>query len=225
MADLATIDNAAADEAAQPEGGRTKDVGLRRCVVTRAKRPREALLRFVLDPDGVVVPDVAARLPGRGVWVTPDLAILQKAIRNGRFAAGFKTAARTPDDLVERTRALLDRRIGEVLGMARGAGQVAAGWEQARDFARRHRIGLVVVASDAAAPSRRRLEGLAQGAPVLDMLDAETLGRVLGREQVVNALVSQGRFAEMIACEAARRRGLGDEVNDGAAATTPGGEG
>lgn len=220
MADTAAI-------AKTPNRARAPDSGPapRRCVVTRAKRPQAELLRYVLDPDGVVVPDVAGRLPGRGVWVTPDRAILTKAIASGRFRAGFKAEAITPPDLMAETERLLERRLTELLGLARSAGQVAAGWEQAREFGRKHAIGLGVVAADAAPGARRKLFGLASGAPVMDMLDAATLGRALGRERVVHALVMRGRFASMLALEAARRRGLLAIADDGAAATTPGGEG
>lgn len=224
MAETAGIVRDGGDRA-DARGVRKREPGVRRCVVTRAKRPQAELLRFVVDPNGVVAPDVACRLPGRGVWVTPDLAILTKAAKAGRFQSGFRADVQVPADLIDATRALLDRRIAELLGLARGAGHVAAGWEQAREYARRRAIGLVVVASDAAAPSRRRLEGLAHGAPVLDLFDAASIGRALGRERVVNALVQQGRFADMLAREAARRRGLDSAPNDGAAATTPGGEG
>ena len=103
---------------------------------------------------------------------------------------------------------LMDRRIGELLGLARAAGQLAVGWEQAREFARKHPVGLVVVASDAAEASRRRLERMGNGAPVFDRMDAYALGSAMGRERVVNALISKGKFAEMLAREAARRDGL-----------------
>lgn len=213
-------------ERSQPAkfAARAADSGARRCIVTRAKRPQEALLRFVVDPEGVVAADVANRLPGRGVWVTPDRKIFEKAIKQGRFRAGFKADVTVPDDLIDLTAHLLERRLLELMGLARSAGHMAAGWEQAREFSRKHQVGLVVVASDAGAHSRRRLLGLAPEAPVLDTLDAAMIGRALGREHVVNALVQRGKFAGMLALEAARRRGLLETMDDGAAAT-PGGEG
>jgi len=232
MADTATIavatDSAhdrAASRPAAHGGARSREVGVRRCAVTRAKRPQAELLRFVVDPEGVVTPDVAGRLPGRGVWVTPDRAILAKAIGAGRFRAGFKADVIVPDDLPAQVVRQLDRRIEGLIGLARSAGEVAAGWEQAREFARKRRIGLILVASDAAEGARRRLEALAPDAPAMDELDAATLGAALGRDRVVNALVANGRLAKMISLEAARRRGLVGGTDDGAAAATPRGKG
>jgi len=220
MAEAAAI--AGKDESREK---RREDAGFRRCIVTRSKRQREDLLRFVVDPEGRVTPDVAGRLPGRGVWVTPSRPILEKAISAGRFKAGFKADVETPADLVETTAALLDRRLLELFGLARSAGAIAAGWEKAREFARRHAVGLVIVASDAAPGARRKLLALAPDAPVFDSFDAATLGRALGRDQVVNALAAKGRFAAMLEREAARRRGLLGTGTDGAAAATPRGEG
>ena len=40
------------------------------CALTRARRPKDELIRFVLGPDGTIVPDLKEKLPGRGVWLT-----------------------------------------------------------------------------------------------------------------------------------------------------------
>ena len=221
MVETATIIDAAEQRAEKPQ----RDTGFRRCIVTRSKKQREELLRFVVDPDGSVAPDIAQSLPGRGVWVMPDREILARAIKNGRFKAGFKSEVHTPENLIETTAALLDRRMIELLGLARGAGQIGAGWEQSQQFSRKHAVGAVLVASDASEGSRRKLMGLARNAPVLDMFDAVTLGCALGRERVVNALVARGRFAKLLLREAARRRGLNNGSDDGAAMMTPHGEG
>lgn len=224
MAETSTLVETTTIQGLPAKPGKPVDTGVRRCAVTRAKRPQGEFLRFVVDPEGVVAPDVANRLPGRGVWVTPDRAILARAIKQGRFRAGFKADVKTPDDLIAQTERLLERRLIDLLGLARSAGQLAAGWEQVREFSRRHQIGLVVAAADAAPQSRRKLIGLAPNAPVMDIMDAAAIGRALGRDRVANALVQRGKFANMLALEAARRRGLLETIDDGAAAT-PDGEG
>ena len=48
-----------------------------RCFTT--VRPSSKLIRFVAGPDDQIVPDLAARLPGRGVWVTATRAAVQEA--------------------------------------------------------------------------------------------------------------------------------------------------
>ena len=60
-----------APAAAGGEGPAASSVPMRRCIATGKSGPRRSLLRFVVDPDGEVVPDVADRLPGRGM-ADPD---------------------------------------------------------------------------------------------------------------------------------------------------------
>ena len=42
----------------------------RKCLATGEVQPKGGLVRFVMGPDGQVVPDVVGKLPGRGVWVS-----------------------------------------------------------------------------------------------------------------------------------------------------------
>ncbi len=59
----------AASERTQKAGVEADESG-RSCAVTRARRRKDELIRFVLGPDGTVVPDLKERLPGRGLWLT-----------------------------------------------------------------------------------------------------------------------------------------------------------
>ncbi|MBC7831647.1 MAG: DUF448 domain-containing protein, partial [Hyphomicrobium sp.] len=58
---------------------------LRRCVVTRESLPKEAMLRFVVGPGQVLVPDLAGRLPGRGMWLKAEAGLLALALKKGAF--------------------------------------------------------------------------------------------------------------------------------------------
>ncbi|MBM3540745.1 MAG: DUF448 domain-containing protein, partial [Alphaproteobacteria bacterium] len=55
--------------AARARPMRTQEEPLRRCIVGGESLPKERLMRFVVGPGGVVCPDVAGALPGRGLWV------------------------------------------------------------------------------------------------------------------------------------------------------------
>ncbi|MFZ3034661.1 MAG: DUF448 domain-containing protein, partial [Parvibaculum sp.] len=65
----------------------------RRCIVSGEVGPREALIRFVIGPDDLVVPDLAERLPGRGLWVTASREAVETAVRKGLFAKAARTKA------------------------------------------------------------------------------------------------------------------------------------
>ena len=57
----------------------------RTCVATRAVRAPEDLVRFVVGPEGDIVPDIAHKLPGRGIWVTCQRDTVENAVKKGAF--------------------------------------------------------------------------------------------------------------------------------------------
>jgi predicted RNA-binding protein YlxR (DUF448 family) len=176
----------------------------RRCVVTRAVLPKTQLLRFVVDPTGVLVPDLPARLPGRGLWLTCDRGVLEQAIAKNIFSRVARTSVRVPDGLVERVEASLVARFLDRLGLARRAGQAVAGFDQARAMLRAGRAGLLIEACDGAADGRRKLAGLAQNLSTVALFTGAALGSALGRAQAVHVAVATGRFSDDLASDASR---------------------
>ena len=104
----------------------------RRCLVTGEKAPKAGLVRFVLSPDGVVVPDIAGKLPGRGFHVTASRPILEKA-RAAQFARAARAPVTVPPDLVQAVERQLAARLVELLSLARKAGLAICGFEKVRD--------------------------------------------------------------------------------------------
>jgi hypothetical protein len=180
----------------------------RRCIASGEVRPREQLIRFVRDPEGGLVADVAARLPGRGVWVGADPALIERAASKGLFARGLGRDARPDPDLSHRVAELLARHWLGLLGIARRAGELAVGFEQVRELAAEGRVGLLVVAADAAPASRARLRALAPAADAIALFSRDELARALGRENVVQLAVRRGRLARRLADEARRLEGF-----------------
>ncbi|SHK38764.1 Protein of unknown function [Roseomonas rosea] len=181
----------------------------RRCVVTRESLPKEAMVRFVLGPDRVLVPDLAGRMPGRGMWLSARGDVLERALSRGAFM--FMKAARGPvhpiPDLRETILGGLRRRIRDQVGLARRAGQAVVGFQQAREWLQAGRAALLVEASDGSAPERARLVG-SHEVPVVSVLGAAELGSVFGRDHAVHVAVAPGRLAQGILAEAGRLAGL-----------------
>jgi hypothetical protein len=201
---------------------------LRRCVVTRERLPKERMIRFVVGPDRQLVPDLAGRLPGRGIWLSASADVLNsegtgvegpRAEKRGdgladrRLARAFSRAARgpvsVPADLSSLLQAALVRRITELLGLSRRAGQAVAGFEKGREYLRTTPSRLVLQASDGSVAERARfLSGADPDLKVFDPLPGETLGRIFGRDHVVHVAVAPGKLAESLAMEAGRLAGL-----------------
>lgn len=199
-----------------------EDGPIRRCVLTGRRGPKETMLRFVLGPGGEIVPDLAHRLPGRGLWLSADRAVLEDAKLARAFARAAGARVTVPADLAARVAAGLAQRVAELLGLARRAGQAVAGFVAAREWVAAGRAGLVVAARDGAAEGRRKL--LARAAvPVVTPLTAAELGAVFAREHVVHVAVAPGRLARAIAAEAGRLAGVrGEAAGEAAAEATVG---
>ena len=181
---------------------------LRRCIVTREVLPKESLVRFVVGPAGDAVPDIAGKLPGRGLWVKAERPVLASAVAKKLFAKAARRPVDVPADLVDRTVALLSQRCLDLIGLARRAGQAICGFEKARDALRNERVGIVLAAADGAADGRGKLKALAGELPVLALFTGAELSAALGRENVVHAALAPGRLAERLIIESARLAGL-----------------
>ncbi len=171
------------------------------------------MIRFVVAPDRTLVPDLTATLPGRGIWLSACGDVLETARAQGGLGRAFARAARgpviVPPDLPALLEAALVRRIGELLGLARRAGQAVAGFDKAREWLRSGRARLIVQASDGSAAERARLVGGAgDEVGVLAPLSAAALGHVFGRDHVVHVAIAPGRLGERLVAEAARLEGL-----------------
>jgi hypothetical protein len=183
----------------------------RRCVATGEVRADCDLIRFVVDPDGNLFPDVAARAPGRGVWVSANREAVQLAARKGGFSRGLKQAIRPPEGLDQLVEAALEKRVLDFLGMARRAGQVVTGFDQVDAALRKARPAWRIEASDGATDGRRKLDGLARvwGAiPVAGCLSGAQIGMAFGRDTVIHALLPPGRLADAFGVEVRRLAGF-----------------
>ena len=183
-------------------------VPMRRCIATGESRPRELLLRFVVGPDGRVVPDVADRLPGRGMWLSPDRDHINTATSKNLFARAAKRSVQVPDDLVAQTERLLARRAIDLLSLARRAGQAVAGFQKVRGWVGDGRATLLVTASDGAPDGTRKLRGAGPDVPQTDVLSGEEIGQAFGRDFAVHAAVASGGLAEGIKQACAKLAGF-----------------
>jgi predicted RNA-binding protein YlxR (DUF448 family) len=166
------------------------------------------MIRFVVGPDREVVPDLARRLPGRGMWVKAERAALERAVDKKLFAKAARAAVRAPADLAERVERLLLERALADLGRARRAGRAVAGFVKVEQMIGQRRAGLLIVAAEAAGDGLDKLA--AAGLPLERLGDAASLGGIFGRDQAVYVAVAHddagGAFIERIAAGAARWR-------------------
>jgi predicted RNA-binding protein YlxR (DUF448 family) len=172
----------------------------RLCIVTREVRPVADMIRFVIGPDGQVVPDLKRRLPGRGVWVTASRAAVAEAAGRHAFARGFKAEARVAPDFAGTVETLIERAALDALSIVRKAGRVVAGFVRVERALAGEPVVALVHAADAgregarkiAAAARRHLGEKADGLAIVEALTAAQLDLALGRPNVVHAALLAG---------------------------------
>jgi predicted RNA-binding protein YlxR (DUF448 family) len=190
------------DEAALERGPQ------RRCVATGRVADKDMLLRFVVAPAGQLVPDLQQRLPGRGLYLTPDRAAIDAAVKKRVFARAARRPVEVPDQLADRLEALIAERAIELIGLARRAGQAVVGYDQVAAWLKTGRAGLLLQASDGAAAGRARLAAMAGDRPVVERLRAAELARPFGRDHVVHVALAAGGIATRVREELTRLAGL-----------------
>jgi len=184
----------------------------RRDIVTGEVMDEARLIRFVAGPDAVVVPDLARKLPGRGLWVAADRASVETAAKKGLFARAAKARVAAPPGLAELVESLLRRRLLSGLGLARRAGDLTSGFEKVSAAIEAGKAAWLIEASDGAADGRRKLWGKtrkhAPPIPVFGLFSAAEMGLALGAENVIHTAFLAGRAADRWAQDAYRLSGF-----------------
>ena len=182
----------------------------RRCIVTRETGPKAGLIRFVVAPDGEIVPDLAGRLPGRGIWVGAERKVLAQAVAKGHFARAAKGRVRVPPDLVERVEQLLAARVVELLSLARKAGQAVTGFEKVKEALVSCEARLLLQAADGSVRERGRLRPPEGENSLVSCLLGHELGLAFARDRVIHAAVLAGGLGDRVRDEAQRLSGIRD---------------
>jgi uncharacterized protein len=190
---------------------RIKPGSERFCAATGTVTPVAEMIRFVVAPDGTVVPDLKRRLPGRGVWITATRPALRSALARKAFARSFRRDVRVAPDLVESTERLLERAALHALAMAHKAGRTVTGFAKVEAvLARADRLAALIRASDAAEDGVRKLAATLRQRPdaekiaIITIFATSQLDLALGRANVVHAVLIAGPETEAFLARLAR---------------------
>ena len=174
--------------------------------------PEGRLIRFVAGPDGAVTPDLARKLPGRGLWVVADRPSVETAARKGLFARAAKARLVATADLADQVQFLLLRRLLSGLGIARKAGDLTSGFEKVLSSVAAGKAAFIVEATDGAADGRRKILGAARKCAepprLVGLFSSDELGLALGGENVIHTAFLAGRGADRWASDVERLSGF-----------------
>ncbi|RIY00793.1 RNA-binding protein [Aureimonas flava] len=173
----------------------------RMCIVSRRSLPAGALIRFVADPDGRVVPDLKRRLPGRGAHVEARRSAVEAALKRRLLARALKRELAGTETLADDLEALLVRAAAGALALARKAGQVTTGAAKVDAALRAGKALASLHAADGAADGVRKLDGArharafetgAEPVPAFHTLTAAEIGLAMGDHNVIHAAILPG---------------------------------
>ena len=195
-------------DAAAPRRRDAAPAKQRRCILSRRERSTENLIRFVAGPDNRIVPDLAERLPGRGLWLSANRAALDEARRNGSFAKAARAAVTLDAEVAAQVGEQLAARALDFLGLSLRAGAIAIGHDQVRADVAAGRARILLQAADGAPAARARMRALATGLPAVEMFTRSELSQALGRADTVHAALRRSRLADMFLRECGRLAGF-----------------
>lgn len=202
--------NTAPQEASAEEtaAGEAETGPTRRCIATGESLPTARLVRFVIGPGDILVPDVEARLPGRGLWLRAERAMIEAAASKRMFVKAARKNVIVAADLADTVAEQLKRRCLNHLGLARRAGLVAAGAEKVRAQLSGGRTAALFEAADGSPQERRKFAALAPQVPMVDAFTGAELGAALGRDAIVHVALRPGRLTDTLLEDAGRFVGV-----------------
>jgi len=196
-------------------GGQPKDRDdgpERKCIATGEVQPKNVLIRFVIGPEGQIAPDIAEKLPGRGIWVSADRAALDKAASKRLFSRAAKQAVSVTEGLTDHVETLLAARVVNLISLARKGGGATCGYEKVKSKLAGEDAHVLIQASDGSERGKSKLSTPYRG-DFIGWLTAAELGQAFGRQTVIHAALDAGGLSKRIVEDAARLKGL--RVSDG----------
>lgn len=187
----------------------------RQCIVSRTSGPTDNMIRFVLDPDSRVVPDLKGNLPGRGVWITNNAQLVRQAVEKNLFARAFKKPVKYADELADLVAGLMTRHCLDYLGLARKAGIMRMGFTKV-EAALKGDVAILLSANDGSQDGKSKLSRRARPDVVrIECFTQEQMSLALGRPNVIHAAITPHGIADKFLSAVDRLSGYRSEPADG----------
>jgi uncharacterized protein len=186
-----------------------RSAGRERCdLSTRRSGDPRTMLRFVVDAERRLVPDLAERLPGRGFWLAADAGSVEAALKKRVFDRHAGGPVVVPADLPLLLERLLAQRCLDAIGLGRRAGELVSGFDQVAAVLATGARGVLIEASDAAHGGKTKLRAKQGAGPIVASFTRSELGQALGRDAVVHAWLRNGRLASRLLDDTAKLQGF-----------------
>jgi len=168
------------------------------CVATRQVKPVDGLIRIVLSPENVLVPDLKNNLPGRGAWVSANRAVVEKAVTKGVFTRAFGTSVKGGEELAGLIARQLRKNAVSTVSICKKAGVLVSGAAKVERQIGKHQTTVLLHACDGAADGRRKIKDCLKSVygeeagkvPIVNFFTTVELSLALGLENVIHAAIA-----------------------------------
>lgn len=185
-----------------------RDEPERKCIVSGESQPKAGLIRFVLGPEDMIVPDIQGRLPGRGIYVSSDRDALAKAVKKNLFSRAARQPVKVAEDLPDMVERLLVQRVIDLISLGRKAGDAICGYEKVKDWLIKGQARTLIQASDGSERGKEKLRPPNGPESLISCLTAGEMGLAFSRERAIHAALAAGGLNNRVVEEAARLVGL-----------------
>jgi uncharacterized protein len=190
------------------------------CIVTRAEGDERSLIRFARAPDGTVVPDLQARLPGRGVWVSCSAQTLGEAVKRKAFARGFEDDCTVPLELEAQVKLLLRRQAVNTVSLCRKAGAAVQGFAKVEEALRKGPVAVLLHTAGAGKDGQEKLNRLKGPKTVIsNSFRGDEMDLAFGRPNVIHAAIAAGGLADRLVIDLQRMASFDGEGPEGSEET------
>ncbi|ESQ85591.1 hypothetical protein AEAC466_00010 [Asticcacaulis sp. AC466] len=200
-------------------GESSKGQPQRRDIASGETVPTDGLIRFVVSPDGMLTPDIAHKLPGRGLWVAAERGALEIALKKNIFSRAAKRPVKAEPTLVPLVHDLLRRRCLDLLGLARREGGIVNGFEKVLANVKSGKAAWVIDASDGAEDGRKRIlsavAAQTHSPNVCGSFSNAELSLALGTENAIHVALLSGRRVKRWSLEMKRLSGFETLIPEG----------
>lgn len=169
----------------------------RKCIVSNETFNKDELLRFV-EIDGQIIPDLAKKLPGRGVYVTNSSNMLKKAIEKKLFSKALKKNVGENISLHEMVVNIVRNQGLSSVNIARKAGVLITGFEKVKNLIISGKAAFILEANDAGDDGHNRIVLLAKGLEVFTMYNIEELDKALNRVNTVHVAFKKSEMSNKV---------------------------
>ncbi len=173
----------------------------RNCIVTGKVLEKSALLRFVIGPEALVIPDFKNKLPGRGIYVSNSSALLHKAVSANLFAKTLKQKVKPMENLEQISQDLLRQSALHSISLAKKAGVLVTGMDKVSEALKKGKVAFLLEAKDAAEDGHQKILHLAKDIKIFNLFTSEELDQTLDKVNTVHAAFLKGEMSKMVSHE------------------------